>query len=204
MLSPFSPPGAAPPTHDSKTWYSACWVECGRPRRRAVSRATSHTPVSVRRPHSCASRESAKACALAATSGAIPRVSSGTNVAAMSSGSARFERATARLRAMSSPNAAADSWATATQPTCMSRAGVERVTDVVVAQVGAPGQRGSDQARAHRRARRQPETQVGDHRETAEEVRQSEALRHASTVGARITTAVDLALISTCAPAPAR
>ena len=72
--------------------------------------------------------------------------------------------------------------------------GVERVTDVVVAQVGVPGQRSSDQARTHRRARRQPETQVSDHRKTAEEIRQPDARRRASTVGARITTAADLAL----------
>ena len=122
MLSPFNPPGAAPPTHDSKTWYNASWMELGRPRPRAVSRATSHTPVSVRYPHSNTSRDRAKARARAAMFGAIPRVTSGTNVATMSLGSARLVRATARLRAMSSPNAAADSWATATQPTCNSKA----------------------------------------------------------------------------------
>ena len=69
--------------------------------------------------------------------------------------------------------------------------GIERVTDVVVIEVGTPSQRGSDQARAHRRPRRQPETQISDHRKTTEKIHQSEALRHGSTVGARATTAVE-------------
>ena len=69
--------------------------------------------------------------------------------------------------------------------------GIERITDVVVIEVGAPSQRGSDQARAHRRPRRQPETQISDHRQTTEKIHQTEALRHGSTVGARAITAVE-------------
>ena len=120
MASPRRPPGAAPPTQDSNAWYRPSCVELGRPRRSAVSRATSQTPVSVRRPHSHASADRANERARAATSGVIDRVSSGTKVDSMSAGSARFVREIARLSAMSSPKAAIDSCATATHPTCRS------------------------------------------------------------------------------------
>ena len=156
MLSPFSPPGAQPPTHDSKTWYSASWVDSGRPSRRAVSRATSHTPVSVRRPHS-SSRERRTPSPARPRAAAIPRVSSGRNVATMSSGSARLvagdgtvegDVVAERGRRLVGDGHAAD---------VHQQGGVEGVAHLVVVQIGAPGQRRSDQARAHRHARRQPE-----------------------------------------------
>ena len=184
MSSPFSPLGAAPPTHDSKTWYSASWVEPGRPSRRAVSRATSHTPVSVRRPHSCTSLDSANAAARAATSGAIPRVSSGTQrrrdvvgVGEVGAGHGTVERdvVAERRRRLVGHGHAAD---------VHQQRGVEASRTSSSPRSMPAGQRSGDQARAHRRARRQPEAEVGDHRKARRADRPVEPRRHGSTVEA--------------------
>ena len=184
MLSPFNPPGAAPPTHDSKTWYSASWVELGRPRPRArVTGHRAHPGVGAIPPLVHLAGQGEGPCP-GGHVGAIPRVTSGTNVTTMSFGSARLvaghgtvegDVVAERGRRLVGHGHAAD---------VQKQGGVERVMNVVLAQIGAPGQRRRDQARAHRHARRQPETQVRYHRKTAKKISQSETLRHPFTVGA--------------------
>ena len=76
---------------------------------------------------------------------------------ATSSGSARLVRATARLSARSSPNAAAASWATADAADVHQQRGVEAVPHVGVVEIHSPGQRRGDQAGPHRGPRRKAE-----------------------------------------------
>ena len=66
--------------------------------------------------------------------------------------------------------------------------GVERVTHLVVVEPDGACQRGRDEARAHRHARRQPEPEVGDHRQAAEKVCESDPLRHGPTLRGPIAT----------------
>ena len=161
-----NPAGAAPPTHDSNTWYNAELDGARKTETQAVSRATSHTPVSVRYPHAYTSRDRAKPAPGRPCSGPSPRHlrhkrrprCSWDRPGCPGHGTVEGDVVAERGRRLVGHGHTAD---------VQQQGGVERVTNVVLAQIGAPGQRSRDQARAHRHARRQPETHVGDHRETA-------------------------------------